>query len=163
MLRLSLGLSLIAALGISCERPSPVPAPSVEPLLQPPPTVKPTMSESSPLVLWEGFDSAQEEWLNEETTAFQEARSGVAIEIHHYASGGELIERVRRGETQFDLAIGHATLVESLQAEGLIRPVGDVFEGGFLDRFAQPSVEGVSRSDEIWGVPFSAGLHLLLY
>jgi maltose-binding protein MalE len=53
--------------------------------------------------------------------------------------------------------------VELLQTEGLIRPVGTIFEGDFLDGFTQPSVEGVSRGDETWGVPFSAGLHLLLY
>jgi arabinogalactan oligomer/maltooligosaccharide transport system substrate-binding protein len=114
-------------------------------------------------VLWEGFDPAQEEWLNEETAAFQEAKPSITIEIHHYASSDEFIEAVRGGEREFDLAIGHAALVESLQTEGLIRPVGDVFEGGFLDGFAQPSVEGVSRGEEIWGVPFSAGLHLLFY
>jgi arabinogalactan oligomer/maltooligosaccharide transport system substrate-binding protein len=163
VLRLALGLSLVAALGISCGRPSPVPAPSVEPPLQPSPTAEPRAPEPSHLVLWEGFDPAQGEWLKREITTFQEANPSITVEILHYASGEELIERARRGEADFDLALGHAALVESLWAEGLIRPVGDVFEGNFLDGFAQPSVEGVSRGDEIWGVPFSAGLHLLLY
>jgi len=125
--------------------------------------VEPSVPETPHLVLWEGFDPAQEEWLKEEIAAFQEAKPDTAIEVHHYASGDELIEAVRGKEMEFDLAIGHAALVESLQSEGLIRPMGDVFEGGFLDRFAQPSVEGASRGDEIWGVPFSTGLHLLLY
>jgi arabinogalactan oligomer/maltooligosaccharide transport system substrate-binding protein len=115
------------------------------------------------LVLWESFDPAQEEWLKGETAAFQEANPNITVEILHYASGEELIERIKGGETEFDLAIGHAALVESLWAEGLIRPVEDVFEGDFLNSFAQPSVEGVSRGGETWGVPFSAGLHLLLY
>jgi maltose-binding protein MalE len=114
-------------------------------------------------VLWENFDSAQEEWLKEETAAFQKANPSITIEILHYASGNELIERVGGEEAEFDLAIGHAALVESLQAEGLIRPVGDIFKEGFFDRFAQPSLDGVSRGDQAWGVPFSAGLHLLLY
>ena len=47
------------------------------------------------------------------------------------------------------MAIGHAALVESLWAEGLIRPVGDVFEGDFLDGFAQPSVEGETFIAEV--------------
>ena len=115
------------------------------------------------LVLWESFDPAQEEWLKRETAAFQEANPNITVEVLHYASGEELIERVKSGEAEFDLALGHAALVELLQAEGLICPVGNVFEGDFLNGFAQPSVEGVSRGDEIWGVPFSAGLHLLLY
>lgn len=119
--------------------------------------------ESSPLVLWEGFDLAQEEWLKGEMAAFQKAEPNITVEVLHYASSDELIERVRGGEAEFDLAIAHAALVESLRAEGFIRPVGDVFEGGFLDGFTQASVEGVSRGDETWGVPFSAGLHLLLY
>jgi ABC-type glycerol-3-phosphate transport system substrate-binding protein len=119
--------------------------------------------EPSHLILWEGFDPAQEEWLKEEIAAFQKANPNVTVEIMHYASGDELIERLRSGQAGLDLAIGHAALVESLWAEGLIRPMGDVFEAGFLDGFAQPSVEGVSRGDEIWGVPFSAGSHLLLY
>ena len=160
---LSLSLSLAAALGIGCGRPSPMPAPSVEPPLQPSPTVEPGAPESSHLVLWEGFDPAQEEWLKGEIAAFQQAEPNITVEVLHYASGDELIERVRGGEAQFDLAIVHAVLVESLWAEGLIRPVGDVFGGDFLNGFAQPSVEGVSQGDEIWGVPFSAGLHLLLY
>jgi ABC-type glycerol-3-phosphate transport system substrate-binding protein len=163
VLRLSLGLSLVATLGMSCGRPSPVPAPSVEPLLQPPPTVEPSVPEPPHLVLWEGFDPAQEEWLKEEIAAFQEAKPDIAIEVHHYASGDELIEAIRGKEMEFDLAIGHAALVEPLWAEELIRPVGDVFEGGFLNGFAQPSLDGVSRGDQAWGVPFSAGLHLLLY
>ena len=114
-------------------------------------------------MLWENFDSAQREWLKGEIAAFQKADPSITVEVLHYASGDELIERVRGGGADFDLAIGHAALVESLWAEGLIRPVGDVFEGDFLDGFAQPSVESVSGGDEIWGVPFSAGLHLLLY
>jgi ABC-type glycerol-3-phosphate transport system substrate-binding protein len=163
VLRLSLGLSLVAALGISCGRPSPVPAPSVEPSPQISLVREPSTPEPSPLVLWEGFDPAQKEWLKEEIAAFQEANPSITIEVLHYASSDELIERVRGGEAEFDLATGHATLVESLWAKGLIRPVGDVFEGDFLNGFAQPSVEGISQGDEIWGVPFSAGLHLLLY
>jgi arabinogalactan oligomer/maltooligosaccharide transport system substrate-binding protein len=161
VLRLALDLSLVAALGISCGRPSPVP--SVEPPLQPSPTAEPRAPEPSHLMLWEGFDPAQEEWLKGQVAAFQEAKPGISIKVHHYASGDEFIEAVRGGETEFNLAIGHVALVELLRTEGLIRPVGDVFEEGFLDGFAQPSVEGVSRGDEIWGVPFSAGLHLLLY
>lgn len=140
-----------------------MPVPSVEPPLQPSPTVEPSAPEPSHLVLWENFDPAQREWLEGEMTAFQKPDLSITVEILHYASGDELIERIRGGEAEFDLAIGHAALVESLRAEGLIRPVGDVFEGGFLDGFAQPSVEGVSRGDAVWGVPFSAGLHLLLY
>jgi arabinogalactan oligomer/maltooligosaccharide transport system substrate-binding protein len=154
---------MVAALGISCGRPSPVPVPSVEPPLQPSPTVEPSAPEPSHLELWEGFDPAQGEWLKREIAAFQEANPSITVEVLHYTSGDELIERVRRGGAEFNLAIGHAALVESLWAEGLIRPVGDVFERGFLNGFAQPSVEGVSRGEEIWGVPFSAGLHLLLY
>jgi arabinogalactan oligomer/maltooligosaccharide transport system substrate-binding protein len=163
VLYLSLSLSLVAALGISCGRPSPVPVPSVEPPLQLPPTAEPRAPEPLHLGLWESFDPAQEEWLKEEIAAYQQAKPSITVEVLHYASGKELVERVRGGEAEFDLAIGHAALVESLWAEGLIRPVGDVFEGSLLDEFAPPSVEGVSRGDEIWGVPFSAGLHFLLY
>jgi arabinogalactan oligomer/maltooligosaccharide transport system substrate-binding protein len=163
VLRLSLGLGLVAALGISCGRPSPVPAPSVEPSPQISLVRESPTTEPSPLALWEGFDPAQKEWLKEEIAAFQKTAPQITVEILHYASGEELIERVRDGEAEFDLAVGHAALVELLRAEGLIRPVGDVSEGGFLDEFAQPSLEGVSRGEEIWGVPFSAGLHLLFY
>ena len=94
VLRLFLGLSLVAALGISCGRPLPVPVPSVEPLLQPSPTVRPSAPASSHLVLWENFEPAQSEWLNGEISAFQKANS-ITIEVLHYASGDELIERVR--------------------------------------------------------------------
>jgi len=125
--------------------------------------VEPSAPEPSHLVLWENFDPAQREWLEGEIAAFQKAKPSIIVEVLHYASGDEFIERLREEEAEFDLAIGHAALVESLRAEGLIRPVGDVFEKGFLDGFAQPSVEGVSRGDKVWGVPFSAGLHLLLY
>jgi arabinogalactan oligomer/maltooligosaccharide transport system substrate-binding protein len=162
VLRISLGLSLVAALGISCGRPSPVPVSSVEPMLQPSLTVEPSVPEPPHLVLWENL-AAQREWLEREIAAFQKANPSITVEVLHYTSGDELIERIRSGEAEFDLVIGHAALVESLRAEGLIRPVGDVFEKGFLDGFAQPSVEGVSRGDTVWGVPFSAGLHLLLY
>jgi len=163
VLRLSLGLSLVAALGISCGRPSPVPAPSVEPSPRISLVRESSTPEPSPLVLWEGFDPAQKEWLKEEIAAFQRSDPNIAVEVLHYASAGELIERIRGGEAEFDLAVGHAALVELLRTEGLIRPVGDVFEGDFLNGFAQPSVESISRGDEIWGVPFSAGLNLLLY
>lgn len=123
----------------------------------------PRTPEPLHLVLWENFDPAQREWLQEAGSAFQEADPGITVEVLHYASGDGLIEKVRGGEAEFDLAIGHAALVEALWAEGLICPVGDVFEASFLDGFAQPSVEGVSRGNKVWGVPFSAGLHLLLY
>jgi arabinogalactan oligomer/maltooligosaccharide transport system substrate-binding protein len=163
ILRFSLSLSLIAALGISCGRPSPMSVPPAEPSPQPSLTSEPSTPDLSPLVLWESFDPAQEEWLKEKTAVFEEAKPDIAIKVYHYASSDELIERVKGGEAEFDVAIGHAALVESLRAEGLIRPVGDVFERGFLDGFAQPGVEGVSRGDQVWGMPFSAGLHLLLY
>ena len=159
MLHLSLSLSLVAALGVKCGRPSPVPY--VEPSPQPSPMRKSPTLESPRLVLWESFDPAQKEWLKGEIAAFQEANPNITVEVLHYASGEELIERVKSGEAEFDLAIGHAALLESLRAEGLIRPVGDVFEGDFLNSFAQPSVEGVSQGGDTWGVPFSAGLHLL--
>jgi arabinogalactan oligomer/maltooligosaccharide transport system substrate-binding protein len=140
-----------------------MPVPSVEPPLQPSPTVEPRAPEPWHLGLWEGFDPAQGEWLKEEMAAYQQAKPSITIEVLHYTSGDELSERIGGGEAEFDLAIGPAALVESLRAEGLIRPVGDVFEGDFLDGFAQPSVEGISQGDKVWGVPFSAGLHLLLY
>jgi len=104
--------------------------------------VQPSAPELSHLVLWENCP-AQREWLKGEIAAFQKSDPSITVEVLHYANGDELIERVKGGEAEFDLAIGHAALVESLQAEGLIRPVGDVFAGGFLDGFAQPSVEGV--------------------
>jgi len=143
-------------LGVSCGRPSPVPSP------QPPPTVKPGTLEPSHLILWESLAPAQGEWLKEEVVAFQGTYPAIIVEVLHYTSGDELIKRVKGGE-ELDLAIGPAVLAESLRAAGLIRPVGDVFGGDFLDGFAQPCLEGVSRDTEVWGVPFSAGLHLLLY
>lgn len=161
VLRLSLSLGLAAALGISCGRP--LPASYVEPSPKSSPTRESPIPEPSSLVLWEDFGSAQRKWLGEEITAFKKANPNITVEVLHYASGEELIERVKGGEVEFDLAIAPVTLVESLWAEGLIIPVGNVFEGGFLDGFAQPSLEGISRGDETWGVPFSAGLHLVLY
>jgi maltose-binding protein MalE len=140
-----------------------MPVPSVEPPLETAPAVEPNTPAPPHLVLWENFDPAQREWLEGEIAAFQKADPSTTVKVLHYVSGDELIERVKGEEAEFDLAIGQAALVESLRAEGLIRPVGDVFEGNFLDGFAQPSVEGASRRDEIWGVPFTAGLHLLLY
>ncbi len=73
-----------------------------------------------------------------------------------------MLKGVKGGE-ELDLAIGPPALVESLRAAGLIRPAGDVFGRGFLHGFAQPCLEGISQDKEVWGVPFSAGLHLLLY
>ena len=140
-----------------------MPVSSIEPLLQPSPTGRPSAPEALHLVLWENFDPAQREWLKRAIAAFQKADPSITVDVLHYASGDEFIEKVRGGEAEFDLAIGHAALVKSLRAEGLIRPAGDVFEGSFLAGFTQPSVEGVSRGDKVWGVPFSAGLHLLLY
>ena len=141
-------------------RPSPTPPPS--PTIPPLPTTTPTPAPAR-LVLWENLPPAQAEALTADVVTFMAARPNTTIDVQHYEDNQALIQAIVGERVDFHLALGDASLAGALQAQDSLEPLDEGLPRDFLESFASPALTGATRDGHLWGLPDSAGLHLLLF
>jgi arabinogalactan oligomer/maltooligosaccharide transport system substrate-binding protein len=162
----------MVALGAGCAPPSPpppspaataTPLPSSTPSPTPPPaTATPTPAPPA-LTLWEGLPPAQGEHLKRLAAAFTAAHPGVTVQVQHYDEVEELIAAAANQTIDMDLALGPASMVRGLRASGCIEPLEELLPASTFNGIAGPAMAGVREGNHLWGIPDTAGYHLLLF
>lgn len=138
--------------------PTDTPPPTAEASPTPSPTPSPVK-----LVLWENLPSAQHTQLLADVANFEQDNLGFSVDIQHYDDTAPLADAIIGGRVDFDLILGAAPILSSLQQADKLQPMSAFFPPSFLDAFAGVTLSGVSRDGEKWGLPDTAGFHLLLF
>jgi ABC-type glycerol-3-phosphate transport system substrate-binding protein len=115
------------------------------------------------LVLWENLPPAQAEALAADVAAFEAARPNVTVDVQGYDDEGALIQAISDETVEFYLALGDASLAGALQAGDALAPLDEGLPPEFLESFASPALIGATHDGHLWGLPDTAGLHLLLF
>ena len=142
--------------------PTSTSTPRPTPSLPPPPTASPT-PVAVRLVLWENLPPAQSSALAADVRAFEATQPYYSLDVQHYDSTQALVQAVTGETVDFHLALGNADLARALQSPGLVAPLDETLPREFLESFASPAVTGVTWTGHIWGLPDTAGMHLLLF
>ncbi|MBN1995523.1 MAG: extracellular solute-binding protein [Anaerolineae bacterium] len=187
MVNLRCNLTLLAALllmPVACTPPAPPPSPTPQvtpspilveddlaatslsaaaiptaaPTLEPAPATPPTS-----IVVWESLPQAQAETLAEHIQSFQQEFPQYNVSLQHYDSPESFMRPLMAGETDFDVALVAPVLLGNLWATEQIRPMSDLFPASFTNDFVRVALLGASRDDTLWGLPDTAGFHLLLF
>jgi arabinogalactan oligomer/maltooligosaccharide transport system substrate-binding protein len=169
----ALNLTLILSLVVACapitpppplptHTPAPSPSPQPTPTLPALPTATSTPAPAH-LVLWENLLPAQADALAADVAAFEASRPDYTLEIQHYDDAQTLIEAIGGETVEFHLALGDASLASALQAQSALEALDEQFPREFLESFASPALTGATRDGHLWGLPDTAGLHLLLF
>jgi maltose-binding protein MalE len=80
-----------------------------------------------------------------------------------YESPETFMPALLNGEIKVDVVLASPVLLNSLWAAGQIAPMSDFFPPSFIDAFAATPLSGANQAGALWGLPDSAGFHLLLF
>jgi arabinogalactan oligomer/maltooligosaccharide transport system substrate-binding protein len=129
-----------------------------------PPTSTATATPLPPeLVIWENLPPAQGDYLKQLGKAFEATHPGVTVDFQHYGEPEVLVKAAISQTIDIDLALGPASVVEGLRAAGRIESLDGLLPDSFLDGVVAPAASGARSNGHLWGVPDTAGFHLLLY
>jgi arabinogalactan oligomer/maltooligosaccharide transport system substrate-binding protein len=132
------------------------------PTPSPAPAHTPTPSLTT-LLLWENLPPAQLEKLKSDVAVFRASYPNYIIQIQHYDDPELLADSVVEERVDFDLLLGPATLLAPARAAGKLQSMNELLAASFLDGFASASLTGAAWGGQLWGLPDTAGFHLLLY
>jgi len=141
------------------QTPTPA-ATSTQPVATPSPTPTP---ETTRLVLWEALPAAQSARLDEDMAAFQQRFPHTRIERRRYDDQSTLVAAILEGRVDYDVILGTAGMAAALQRTGKIQPMSELFPPSFLDGFIGVGLDGARAGGKIWGLPDTAGFHLMLF
>ncbi|MDM8530192.1 extracellular solute-binding protein [Anaerolineales bacterium HSG25] len=134
------------------------PISTVTPVPQPTATLP-----SASLVVWEALPPAQAKQLAQEIEQFQVQYPTYRIVLNHYDDPEVLVADILSGEAEFDIVLASPILLNSLLDAEQLAPMSDFFSTAFLDSFAGVTLQGASMDKALWGLPDTAGFHLLLF
>jgi len=115
------------------------------------------------LVLWENLPPDKASALLADVKAFEATQPNYTLELQHYDDARRLAEAVESETVDFHLALGDAQLAGALQAQASLEPLDTQLSPEFLESFATSALTGATRDGHVWGLPDTAGLHLLLF
>jgi ABC-type glycerol-3-phosphate transport system substrate-binding protein len=142
--------------------PTPAPTPQPTPTMPPPPTATPTPAPVS-LVLWENLPPDQAAALAADVRAFEATQPNANLQVQHYDDPQTLSDAIAGETVEFHVVLGNASLASTLYAQEILEPLDESFSNQFLEGFAEPTLTGATRDGHLWGLPDTAGLHLLLF
>lgn len=147
---------------------TPTPAPIARATNTPAPTNTPPPTDTpapltTKLILWENLAPAQADQLSLDIKAFKQFYPNARIEIQHYDNPQELAAAIIEGRVDYDIVLGAMPLLSPLQQADKLQPLSQLFPPDFLNAFASVTLTGASAEDDLWGLPDSAGFHLLLF
>lgn len=179
---------IISAIALTACSRSPTPPslpadnqPAAEVLATPSPTliVRPTntpdLSPTTPtpaptptppvvtLILWESLPQAQVEKLRTDIAAFNESYPNYLFDVQHYDTPETLSAAIVDGHVDYDLILGPSSLLNPLQQANKLQAMAEFFSASYLNGFASATLIGATRQGRLWGLPDSAGFHLLLF
>jgi len=162
---------LTATLLTTCAPPStPTPVPTATHTPRPTPTFTPTSSptltptpEPPALLLWHNLPEEQSSQLEEELARFQAGYQKVRIIPKRYEDEPALERTLSEGNNELDIILGNASAVRFVRDHQQIQPVDTLFDNAFLQGLALPGIEGVTHDGQIWGIPHTLGMQLMLF
>jgi ABC-type glycerol-3-phosphate transport system substrate-binding protein len=113
--------------------------------------------------VWENLSPAQAQKLSDDVEAFQEEFPQYTVSLQHYDNPEEFMTPFMAGETMFDVALVPPALMGNLWSAEKIAPMSDFFPASFTNDFVGVALAGASQNNELWGLPDTAGFHLLLF
>jgi arabinogalactan oligomer/maltooligosaccharide transport system substrate-binding protein len=113
--------------------------------------------------VWENLPPAQFQQLQQDIETFQQQYPYYKIEVQHYPSPESFMTAAISGQSNFEVVLASPVLLGNLQAAGQIAPMSNFFPAGFMDNFIAGPLIGARRDNNIWGLPETAGFHLLLF
>lgn len=143
-------------------QPTPSSPDSVQAATTLPPTNTPT-AVTTKLVIWENLPPAQHQKLAEEVAEFQGTIPAAIIELQHYDDVEGLAVGIAENRVDYDILLGPAALLQPLHQIDKLQPLGQLFSPGFLDAFASVTLTGAMSEGQLWGLPDTAGFHLMLF
>ena len=186
MQRWKIPASLLFWLGLllaACKAPTPPPSPTPWPTATPTraaaaatavtPAAATATATSTPaptptlpatvLTVWENLSQVQSEALAADVAAFEAEFPNYQVTVEQYTGAQNFMAPLLAGETQFDVTLASPVLLSSLWTAQQLAPMSDFFSAAFMDQFASITLVGASRDDQAWGLPDTAGFHLLLF
>jgi len=142
--------------------PIPTRRATATPTSSPTPTSTPTPPKTV-ITVWENLAPPQTEQLARDIEQFQQAHPFYAVQLQHYDTPEQFMTSLAADALEFDVVLAVPVLLGSLQATNRLAPVSDYFPASFVDSFAAVPLQGASRAGQIWGLPDTAGFHLLLF
>jgi len=162
--------------------PTPLPSPTPIPVEVDPTTIQPTTasqfsattapqptaaltaeSSSVTITVWESLPEPQVQRLAQETEAFHTEFPQYIVTLQHYDSPEKFMAPLLAEQISFDVVLASPVLLGSLWTSEQIAPMSDFFPPSFIDGFASVTLPGASREGILWGLPDTAGFHLLLF
>ncbi len=155
---------------IAAETATTVPSPTSTPTLTP---TRPVTSTPAPsptpappkteITVWENLPAPQTEQLIRDIELFQQTYPFYTVQLQHYDAPEQFMTLLAADALAFDVVLASPVLLGSLQATERLAPVSDYFPVSFVDGFASTPLQGAARAGKIWGLPDTAGFHLLLF
>jgi len=178
----------LAALLAGCTPPTPPPSPTPWPTATPATTAAtvtaalatatatpgapastglPTRPVATPanvtITVWESLPAPQTEQLARDAAAFQTEFPQYAVALKHANTPEDFLAAPPTDPAKFDVVLAPPALLANLLANNQLAPMSNFFPPGFLDGFAGITLAGATRNQQVWGLPETAGFHLLLF
>jgi len=170
------GILFIFLLGCTAPTPPPSPTPPATPTQTPvqvidtspqrTPTPRPqptATTDITNIVVWENLSPAQAQQLAKDVEAFENEFPQYTVTLQHYDTPENLMTPLMAGEISFDVALVSPGLLGNLRTADHIAPMSNFFPASFINDFIGVTLVGASQDDELWGLPDTAGFHLLLF
>ena len=147
-------------------QPTATPSPTLTPMPSATPTRPPLPTDTPSIVtitVWENLPPPQAEQLARDITAFGGQFSQYAVELTHFDTPEDFLAATRDNPADFDVVLATPMLLARLVAQRQLAPMSDFFPPAFLDEFAAVTLLGATQNEQVWGLPETAGFHLLLF
>ncbi len=109
------------------------------------------------------MSEAQAALLARDIEAFQAEFPQYQITMQHYDGPENFMTPLMAGQLDFDIVLASPVLLGNLWSAKQIAPMADFFPPSFMDGFAAVTLAGAGRDEATWGLPDTAGFHLLLF
>lgn len=126
----------------------------------PAPTLTPPITE---ITVWESLPAPQSETLREEVQAFAREFPQYSVTLARFETPEDFMTPLIAGQREFEVVLAAPPLLNSLWATKQIAPLNDFFSPSFIDGFAAATLQGAIQDEVLWGLPDTAGFHLLLF
>jgi maltose-binding protein MalE len=113
--------------------------------------------------VWESLPDAQAQLLARDIEGFQAEFPQYRLTLQHYDSPENFMTPLAANQIEFDVILASPVLLGALWSAEQVAPMADFFPRSFIDGFAAVPLLGGSRDAIIWGLPDTAGFHLLLF
>lgn len=113
--------------------------------------------------VWESLPEAQGQGLAADVEMFHESFPHYQIKLQHFDGPENFMTPLMAGQISFDIVLASPSLLGNLWSAQQIAPMGDFFPPSFIDAFVAVALRGASKEGDVWGLPDTAGFHLLLF